>query len=67
MPTFNSSAIRRAEYDAQNSVLQIWFVDSGGPYNYYGVPQEVYDGLCQASSKGSYFASRIRDRYSSRR
>lgn len=64
MPVFNSTAIRRAEYDPVSKVLQLWFAESGGPYDYYGVPQQVFDGLCHASSKGGYFNDHIRDRYS---
>jgi len=67
MPVFNSSAIRRAEYDPSNLVLKIWFVQTGGPYDYYSVPESVYLGLCNASSQGTYFARYIRDQYSSRR
>lgn len=63
MPTLNSSAISRAEYDDQSQVLRIWFVNSGGPYDYYRVPRHVYDGLLRASSKGGYFAANIKDRY----
>ena len=64
MPTFNSTAIRRAEYDPPSLVLELWFVESGGPYSYYGVPQHVYDGLLRASSKGTYFNDHIREQYS---
>jgi hypothetical protein len=66
MPTFNSSAIRAAEYDEQTSVLKIWFVESGGHYSYYGVPLQIYEGLCRSSSKGIYFNEHIKDRYSVR-
>lgn len=66
MPTFNSSAIRRAEYDPGTRVLKLWFTTSGGPYDYYGVPQHIFDGLCRASSKGTYFNDHIKDRYSVR-
>lgn len=66
MPFFSSTAIRRAEYNPSTMILQLWFAESGGPYDYYGVPQHVFDGLCSASSKGSYFNSYIRDRYSAR-
>lgn len=65
MPVFyGSSAIRRAEYNPATAVLQIWFVESGGPYDFYGVPQYVFDGLCRAASKGTYYNDHIRDRYS---
>lgn len=33
MPFFNSSAIKRAEYDAGSQRLQIWFPNDG-PYDY---------------------------------
>lgn len=59
MPMFNSTAIRRAEYDAATAILQIWFVESGGPYSYYGVPKAIFLGLCGSASKGSYFAAHI--------
>lgn len=63
MPHFNSTAISRAEYDPNTMVLQLWFVETGGPYSYYRVPQRIYDGLCTATSKGSYFNRHIRDQY----
>lgn len=63
MPTFNSSAITRAEYDPSTRTLSLWFTGSGGPYYYYGVPQSVYEGLLGAASKGTYFNDHIRDQY----
>ncbi|WP_417463254.1 KTSC domain-containing protein [Kordiimonas sp.] len=63
MPYFNSTAISRAEYNSATRVLQIWFVESGGPYDYYGVPQHIFDGLCNAASKGGYFNDHIREQY----
>jgi hypothetical protein len=66
MPEFSSSAIRRAEYNDATATLSLWFVESGGPYDYYMVPQRIFDGLCNAASKGAYFNAHIRDRYSSK-
>ena len=66
MPTFKSSAIRRAEYEPNSQVLQIWFVESGGPYSYYGVPPHIYSGLLAAGSKGGYFNNHISERYTVR-
>lgn len=62
MPYFNSSAIKRAEYDAQSMRLQLWFPEAG-PYSFCRVPQHVFDGLCNARSKGTYYNDHIRDRY----
>lgn len=66
MPRFHSTAIARAEYDYTTSTLHLWFVESGGPYDYYGVPLGIYEGLCRASSKGTFFNDHIRDRYGRR-
>lgn len=62
MPHFNSSAVKRAEYDPISRRMQIWFPD-GGPYDFCGVPQHVFEGLCHAPSKGRYYNEVIRDRY----
>jgi len=67
MPYLKSSAISRAEYIKQTATLQIWFVESGGPYDYYGVPESIYLGLISASSPGTYYNDYIRDRYRSNR
>ncbi|MBN9981650.1 KTSC domain-containing protein [Rhizobium laguerreae] len=67
MPYLRSSAISRAEYIRQSSTLQIWFVESGGPYDYYSVPERVYLGLISTRSAGTYFNDYIRDQYSSNR
>ncbi|MGV3490284.1 MAG: KTSC domain-containing protein [Devosia sp.] len=67
MPVFESTAVTRAEYNATTSVLSLWFAESGGPYDYYLVPARIFEGLCDASSKGKYFNQHIRDRYTSRK
>lgn len=63
MPYFSSTAVHRAEYNSKTMTLQIWFTGSGGPYDYYGVPVSVYNGLLAAGSKGTYFNLYIRDQY----
>jgi hypothetical protein len=63
MPEFISTAISRAEYDGATGTLSLWFVESGGPYSYYGVPEHIFAGLCAAFSKGRYFNENIRDRF----
>ncbi|WP_313595263.1 KTSC domain-containing protein [Rhizobium sp. AN5] len=67
MPYLRSSAISRVEYNDATSTMSIWFVESGGPYDYYRVPERVYLGIIKASSAGTYFNMHIRDRYSSNR
>ena len=62
MPTFNSSAIKRAEYDPQTMRLTIWF-PAGHSYDYCRVPLTVWQGLLSASSKGRYFNAQIDGHY----
>jgi hypothetical protein len=63
MVRFDSSAMWRAEYDAEERYLLIWFAGDGKPYGYREVPEDVFDGLCAAESQGRFFAAHIRDRY----
>lgn len=62
LPYFNSSAIKRAEYDASAMRLKLWFPDDG-PYDFCRVPQHIYDGLLKAVSKGKYYNDYVRDNY----
>jgi hypothetical protein len=57
-----SSDLRSVGYDANTQTLEIEF-NSGGVYQYYGVPKSVYDGLMTATSHGSYFHAHIKDVY----
>lgn len=63
MPYVHSTAIQRIEYEAATRRMHIWFTATGGPYTYYGVPEGVYEAFLAASSKGTFFADHIRDRY----
>jgi hypothetical protein len=60
-----SSAIRRFVYDATKHALWIEFV-TGRRYVYEAVPEEVAEALGSAFSKGTYFNTRIRDRFECR-
>lgn len=57
-----SSVIRAFAYDPAERRLAIRFV-SGWRYAYAEVPPEVAQGLRDASSKGEYFNTLIRDHY----
>ncbi len=63
MPLVSSSAIDRIAYDPSRRALSIWFRETGGPYRYYEVPPQVFEGFLRADSKGAYFNDHIRDRY----
>ena len=41
-------------YDFETRVLEIEFID-GAIYQYFDVPEELYQGLLNAESKGRYF------------
>jgi hypothetical protein len=57
-----SSNVRSIGYDATSSTLEVEF-NSGGLYQYSGVPETVYAALMRASSKGNYLNNHIKDRY----
>ena len=61
-----SSNIHSIGYDKEELILEIEF-QSGGIYQYFGVPEYAYNDLMTASSHGSYFSQAIKDRYSYRK
>lgn len=58
----DSSTIAAVGYDRNTAVLEIEFT-SGDVYEYFLVPQSVYDSLLRASSIGRYFGEHLRARY----
>ena len=48
-------------YDEMTGELQVQFVHGGEIYSYQNVPPEVYFGLLNAPSKGTFFAYNIRN------
>jgi hypothetical protein len=61
-----SSNIDSAGYDETTHTLILIF-KNGTTYHYEGVPKEEYDNLLNAQSIGSYFSSRIRNKYVTRK
>jgi len=57
-----SSAIRSVGYDPASQTLEIEF-HSSGIYQFFDVPEAVYEDLMQASEPASYFNNHIRGRY----
>jgi len=55
-----SSNLASVGYESSSSTLEIEF-HGGGIYQYDGVPQEIYDGLLSADSKGKYFHRNIKN------
>lgn len=60
--TPDSSSLTRFCYDERNKVLVVQF-KHGGIYNYYDVPQSVFDEMKVASSKGRFFVDNVREDY----
>jgi hypothetical protein len=61
-----SSNLSSVGYDPVRRMLEIEF-NSGGIYQYSGVPEYEYDGLMNAASKGTYFGQNIKNKYSYRK
>jgi hypothetical protein len=57
-----SSVIDEIGYNASSRTLEVLF-KSGAIYLYYFVPQEQYDALLAADSKGTYFNKQIKGVY----
>lgn len=55
----SSSNISSIGYDENSQTLEIEF-HSGGVYQYFDVPVNVYQGLIQTGSTGQYFAQYIK-------
>lgn len=54
-----SSNLASIGYDAENESLEVEF-KNGGIYQYFDVPENVYDELMSASSHGQYFDRNIK-------
>jgi hypothetical protein len=58
----SSSAISAVGYDPATMRMKIQFVQ-GHTYDFCRVPENVFNGLLHARSKGTYYNDNIRDRY----
>ena len=50
-----SSMISSIGYDSDNAILEIEFKSKGVVWQYYDVPQYVYDEMMGSNSIGKYF------------
>lgn len=57
----SSSNLVAVGYDSNTATLRIAF--HSGVYDYYNVPQNVFEGLLNASSKGKYHHAFIKNSY----
>lgn len=58
----SSSNIRAIGYNRRQSILQVNF-HSGHGYQYFNVPQPIFEEFLQAYSKGRFFNSQIKNHY----
>ena len=58
----SSTALRSCAYDGETQALDVTFA-SGRVFTYEGVPQDVFEGLRDAPSPGSYYHANIKDAY----
>jgi len=61
MVRVSSSNLVAAGYDQASMTLRIQF--NSGLYDYYNVPENIYNGLLSAASKGEYHHSFIKNSY----
>jgi len=57
-----SSNIQSIGYDSSSRILEIEFC-SNSIYHYFQVPENVYDGFIDATSKGQYLNEKIKNKY----
>ncbi len=58
----SSSFVLSAGYDESSQTLELAF-SGGSTYSYAGVPQQVYEGLLEAESKGAFYSAKIKGIY----
>jgi len=59
----SSKLLTKIEYNQLYHQLTIWFKTTGVAYTYKGVPEETWEELKKAESKGKYFHSYIKNLY----
>jgi hypothetical protein len=60
--TPESSNIARFAYDEQSQVLKVEFKNSS-QYDYFDVPENVFEGMRNAPSRGQYLAQQVKGIY----
>ena len=55
----SSSHIVSIGYEPTSMVLEVEF-NTGAIYQYYDIPQSIYDGLMAADSHGTYLAAYVK-------
>jgi hypothetical protein len=58
----NSSQVKTVRYFDAEQILEIEYV-SNKTYQYFGVPESVYEGCLTATSIGKYVNSEVKTKY----
>jgi hypothetical protein len=59
----DSTNLASVGYKKRDKTLEVRFKSNGSVYQYENVPEEVFDGLMKAESKGQYLHNHIRGAY----
>jgi len=59
---FESSNIAEIAYDGPNQILQVTF-HNGSRYQYFDVPDHIWEEIKVANSKGVYLNSKIKGQF----
>lgn len=60
--TPESSNIARFAYSSESQVLTVEF-KNGGTYNYFDIPEIIFEQMKSASSRGQFLAQQIKGAY----
>jgi hypothetical protein len=62
MNKVESSNVAEVGYDEESATLQVTF-NNGSSYQYFDVPEQLFEGLLHADSVGEYLAAQIKGSY----
>jgi len=66
MTPVSSTNLKAIGYDSEGGILRVEF-NNGHIYEYEDVPEQVFDSLMSARSKGGYLNSQIKERFNYKR
>lgn len=58
-----SSVIRHIHYKPELEELSVWLGPERRRYTYFDVPQDLFEALLSAPSRGGFYNRHIRDRF----
>lgn len=63
MESVDSTCFSEIGYDEDHEILLVRFLESDSLYEYYDVPEDVYEDLLNADSPGGYYNDNIKGYY----